>query len=64
MHGLRSKKIFLRYSSYNIFFIYRKCCAIKVLISFLEESKNNQSTFNWGPGNVWNFLTFISYNSA
>jgi len=27
----------------------RECCEVEVTISSLEKSKNNESTFNWGP---------------
>ena len=41
----------------------RKCCEVKVSISSFEESKNNQSTFNWGPGKKYDFC-HICYYSA
>jgi hypothetical protein len=39
----------------------RKCCEIKVTISSLEVSKNNQTTFNWGSGKKYDFLSFFLF---
>jgi hypothetical protein len=42
----------------------RKCCEMKVTMSSHEESKNNQSTFNWGPGKKYPFLHFYLLYSS
>ena len=42
----------------------RKCCEIKVTISSQEESKNNQSTFNWGPSKKYLLLHFYLLYSS
>ena len=51
-------------TTYKLFCFTRQRCGIKVNISSLEVSKNNQSTFNWGPGKKYDFCHFCYLNCS